>query len=86
MSIISDLEINGYKDNQLPDRLINSSDCNSLAAEFIVSRTPDGAPVSRIKDDVWNVRMYDPQNRCVYDFLPGAQHQTTNWQYKSNKN
>jgi hypothetical protein len=68
VSIISDLEINGYKDNQLPDRLINSSDCNSLAAEFIVSRTPDGAPVSRIKDDVWNVRMYDPQNRCVYDF------------------
>jgi hypothetical protein len=37
----------------------------------VVSRRPDGSPVSRVKDDTWNLRMYDAQNRCIYDFSSG---------------
>lgn len=68
MSIISNLQIRGYQENQLPDILTFPLDNLSIRSDFVVSRLPDGSPVSRVKDDTWNLRMYDAQNRCVYDF------------------
>ena len=71
MSIISNLQINGYQEEQLPDTLTLPLGNLPPRADFVVSRRPDGSPVSRVKDDTWNLRMYDAQNRCIYDFSSG---------------
>lgn len=68
MSIISNLQINGYQENHLPDSLIPTTNNFPPGADFVVSRLPDGSPVSRVKDDTWNLRMYDAQQICIYDF------------------
>lgn len=68
MSIISNLKINGLQENHLPDELTHTTGNFPPSADFVVSRLPDGSPVSRVKDDTWNLRMYDAQQICTYDF------------------
>ncbi|WP_406833874.1 hypothetical protein [Pseudomonas asiatica] len=37
--------------------------------DLVISRDLEGQVVSRFRDDVWDVRMYDARNKCVYNFF-----------------
>ncbi|PXX55658.1 hypothetical protein SAMN05660489_05571 [Pseudomonas sp. LAMO17WK12:I10] len=68
MNIISDLQISGRKEIQLPDSYTNLSAYLAPDDDFVISRGLDGSVVSHFRDDTWDVRMYDAKNKCVYNF------------------
>lgn len=69
MSIITSLQLNQWQENQLPDTYASATQYLAADGDFIISRTADGAVVSRYQDDEWNMKMYDAQGVCVYNFV-----------------
>lgn len=77
MSNISSLLLHQWQENQLPDTYARASQYLATHRDFIISRTASGVAVSRYQDDEWNMKMYDAQGRCVYNFvswLPDSVH------------
>ncbi|MBA1293751.1 hypothetical protein G7025_10310 [Pseudomonas lurida] len=81
MSNISSLLLNQWQENQLPDTYTSATQYLATHKDFIISGTTSGTVVSRYQDDEWNMKMYDAQGRCVYNFvswLPDSFHPTAN--------
>jgi hypothetical protein len=69
VSIIADLQLNQWQEYQLPDRCASASQYMDIDDEFVISRTAQGVIASFYKDDEWNMKMYDAQGGCVYNFV-----------------
>ncbi|MGE8112027.1 hypothetical protein [Pseudomonas sp. NPDC086566] len=52
----------------LPDRYSDLSSYLTPDDNFVISRGVDGGIISRFGDDIWNVRIYDAKNTCLYNF------------------
>ncbi|MEO8641320.1 hypothetical protein [Pseudomonas sp.] len=78
MSIIADLQLNQWQEHQLPDSCASPSHYLTVDGDFVISRTTDGAVISRYQDDSWNMKPYDAQGQCVYNFVKWAEGSTPN--------
>jgi len=76
VSILANLQLNQCQEHQLPDSYVSSSNDLNVDGNFVISRTVDGSVVSRYRDDSWNMKMYDAQNICVYNFVSWAESST----------
>ncbi len=79
MSILANLQLNQCQEHQLPDSYVSSSNDLNVDGNFVISRTVDGSVVSRYRDDSWNMKMYDAQNICVYNFVSWAESSTNSY-------
>ncbi|BGE66904.1 TPA: hypothetical protein MXV65_002432 [Pseudomonas aeruginosa] len=78
MSIIANLQLNQWQEHQLPDSCASPSHYLTVDGDFVISRTTDGAVVSRYQDDSWNMKPYDAKGLCVYNFVSWAEGSTSN--------
>lgn len=69
MSIIDNLNTNQWQEHQLPDTYPDAEQYLNIDANFVISRSPEGTIISRYQDDAWNMKMYDAQSRCTYNFV-----------------
>ncbi|KAF4558716.1 hypothetical protein [Pseudomonas sp. CES] len=51
-----------------PDSYQQLSSYLSPSDDFVISRGLDGSVISQFKDNIWDVRVYDARNKCVYNF------------------
>lgn len=72
MSVIASLQLNQWQEHQLPDSCPSASDYLAVDGKFVISRTATGEVVSRYQDDSWDMKVYDAQGVCVYNFITWA--------------
>ncbi|MCT8166768.1 MULTISPECIES: hypothetical protein [unclassified Pseudomonas] len=65
-----------WHDEQIPDYLLNSENPSEQLSYFVVSKAVDNSIVSRYRDESWNMKMYDPSGKCIFNF--------SNWHNKEN--
>jgi len=72
VSIIANLQLNQWKEHQLPDRCDSASQYLNVDNDFVISRTTQGVIVSIYGDDEWVMKMYDAKGDCIYNFVAWA--------------
>jgi hypothetical protein len=78
VSLIAHLQLNQWQEHQLPDSCASPSHYLSAEGDFVISRTTDGSVVSCYKHNSWNMKPYDAQGRCVYNFARWTEGSTNN--------
>ncbi|MFW7262155.1 hypothetical protein [Pseudomonas juntendi] len=68
MSFISTIDLRHHLDEQARSLLSNNENEAAARSEFVISKAADGSVVSRYKDDVWNMKMYDPAAVTIFSF------------------
>ena len=41
-----------------PDVYLSTGEASRPSPDFVISRSPDGAPISLYSDDIWDLRVY----------------------------